>query len=313
MLALATSETLFVVTPVFSHLLLSLKDKTGATWANIRRAFLTGKRGHISRMQVGLSLVPVLVRIAELAIKFAIWAFGAELVVKGASTFGASETPFVIQPRLGRHFFRLKDFAAAPRTTFFLLLSQDNRRVSLILRPFGRRHDFKAHLAKDVHFGSHVGTECIKRPRTSMAVEATLMIHFILDGDFFGLIDSAAATGTPLVVFRHDDCCVCVDFGAFIGAGLLLTHLAVELPGVNSHRSRVEFPGGGRALKAFLMEAATVCGKSLSLVDSFLAFAAFLRFDHVGHSHVEVLRSRFKVESRMESLFDEDDSSGLFK
>ena len=69
---------------------------------------VAGDGGDVGHVEVGLRLVAVLVRVAELAVDVAVGALRAQLVVEGALAHRAREALLVVQPRLGRHLLRLE-------------------------------------------------------------------------------------------------------------------------------------------------------------------------------------------------------------
>jgi hypothetical protein len=81
MLAFATSEALLVVSTRFGDLLLSIKNHSMAPWTSIGIAIFTRYGSYVSRVQVGLGLMPKHVRVAQLAVDVAIRPLGAKLVV----------------------------------------------------------------------------------------------------------------------------------------------------------------------------------------------------------------------------------------
>ena len=62
----------------------------------------------ISSVEVWLCFVPVLVRVAELAVDLAVRTFCAKLIIQGSLAVVASEATPMIKTRLGRHLFGFK-------------------------------------------------------------------------------------------------------------------------------------------------------------------------------------------------------------
>ena len=73
---------------------------------------------HVSRLEVGLGLVSVLVGVAQLAVDLAVWALGAQLVVQSPLAVVAGEAAPVVEPRLGCHFLSLKHLVCTKSVPF---------------------------------------------------------------------------------------------------------------------------------------------------------------------------------------------------
>lgn len=90
--------------------------------------------------------------------------------------------------------------STASGTSFLFVLSQDDGRVWICLRPVWRSHDLKAHLAIDVCIWSHKGAQGIQSSGAAIARETTLVINFVFDGNLLSLVNGASTSINNIIL-----------------------------------------------------------------------------------------------------------------